>query len=89
MTKHKSNSLQANTEPLTAEQVYQLTSEVLQEYFQLDMSNSDFEVNDIWDVLVAATVQRLSIETASKLLESTPSPNTVRNAVHGLLGDDE
>ena len=89
MTKHKSSTSKPNTEPLTAQQVYELTSQVLQEHLQLDMSNSDFEVDDIWDVLVAAAVQRLTIETASNLLESTPSPNTVRNAVYELLGDDE
>ena len=88
-SKHKSSTSQPNTEPLTAQQVYELTSQVLQEHLQLDMSNSDFEADDIWDVLVAAAVQRLTIETASKLLESTPSPNTVRNAVYDLLGDDE
>ena len=59
---------QPNTEPLTAQKVYELTSQVLQEHLQLDMSSSDFEVDDIWDVLVAAAVQRLTIETASKLL---------------------
>ena len=89
MTKNKSKASQATTEPLSAQQVYELTSQVLAEHLQLDMSNSDYEVDDIWDVLVAAAVQRLTIETASKLLESTPSPNTVRNAVYDLLGDDE
>jgi len=89
MTRSKFNPSQVNAKPLTARQVYELTSQVLAEHLQLDMSNSDYEVNDIWDVLVAAAVQRLTIETASKLLESTPSPNTVRNAVYDLLGDDE
>ena len=89
MTRHKSNPSRANAEPLTAQQIYGLTSQVLQEHLQLDMSNSDFEVSDIWDVLLAAASQRLTIETASNLLQSAPSPNTVRNAVHDLLGDDK
>ena len=85
MTKFKSNPLQVNTESLTADQIHHLTTHALTEHFQLDMSDSDFEVNDIWDVLVGAAVQRLTIETASKLLESVPSPNTARNAVYDLL----
>jgi putative transposase len=43
----------------------------------------------VWDVLVAAAVERVTIEMASNLLEDAPSANTVRNAVKGLLGDDE
>ena len=50
MTNHKSSTSQPNTEPLTAQQVYELTSQVLQEHLLLNMSNSDFEVDDIWDV---------------------------------------
>jgi putative transposase len=89
MTNTNSNPSQPSAEALTAQQVYQLTNQVLQEQLELDMSDSDFEVNDIWDVLVAAAVERVTIETASDLLESAPSPNTVRNAVHGLLGDEK
>jgi putative transposase len=89
MTKFKFNPLQVKAQSLRAQQVYQLSRPVLHDHFQLDMSNREFDVTDIWDVLVAAAVQRLTIETASTLLESAPSPNTVRNAVHELLGDDE
>lgn len=74
---------------LTANEVYELTSEVLQEKFELDMSYSPYEASDIWDVLVAAAVQRTTVETACDLLENAPSANTVRNAVKALLLDDE
>ncbi len=53
------------------------------------MGRSDYEANDIWDVLVAAAVQQTTVETASGLLEAAPSPNTVRNAVKTLLMDDD
>jgi len=33
-----------------------LTSDTLQEVFQLDMSGSQYEAQDIWDVLIAAAV---------------------------------
>ncbi len=73
---------------LTANDVYELTSEVLQAYFELDMDHSDYEASDIWDVLVTAAVQQTTVETASGLLTGAPSPNTVRNAVKTLLMDD-
>jgi len=48
---------------LTANDVYDLTSAVLQEYFELDMSSSDYEASAIWDVLVTAAVQQTTVET--------------------------
>jgi putative transposase len=77
------------TKQVTANDVHQLTSETLQEIFQLDMSSSWYEAEDIWDVLVAAAVERVTIETACDLLEEAPSPNTVRNIVYEMLGDGE
>ena len=77
------------TKRLTANDVYELTSDVLQEYFELDMSSSDYEASDIWDVIVTAAVQQTTVETACGLLEQAPSANTVRTAVKALLMDDE
>jgi hypothetical protein len=76
------------TKRVTANDVYDLTSDVLQEYFELDMSSSDCEASDIWDVLVTAAVQQTTVETACGLLDKAPSPNTVRNAVKALLMND-
>jgi putative transposase len=84
----KCNDSGPKTKQLTAQDVYELTSETLQEYFPLDMSDSLYEAQDIWDVLVAAAVERVTIETTCGLLEDAPSPNTVRDVVRGLLGDD-
>ena len=85
MTRNESTT----TNRLTANDVYEMTSAVLQEYLELDMSHSDYEASDIWDVLVAAAVQQTTVETGSGLLEDAPSPNTVRNAVKALLMDDD
>jgi putative transposase len=85
----KCNRIDQKTKQVTAHEVHQLTSETLQEIFQLDMASSTYEVEDIWDVLVAAAVERVTIETACDLLEEAPSPNTVRTIVYELLGDDE
>jgi hypothetical protein len=41
-------------------------------HFQLDVTNRDHSAQDIWDVLVAASAGRISIETAGQLLEVTP-----------------
>lgn len=76
------------TKRLTANDVYEVTSDVLQAYFELDMSSSEYETSDIWDVLVTAAVQQTTVETACGLLERAPSANTVRNAVRALLMDD-
>lgn len=80
MAKEHSNSKQ-----LKAQDVYQIVSTTLQEHFQLDMTNRDYTAQDIWDVLVAASVERISIEMASQLLEGAPSGTTVRTLVKKML----
>jgi hypothetical protein len=61
----------------------------LQTHFHLDMGSRSYHPQDIWDVLIAAAVERTTIEMACQLLDHAPSPNTVRNALRGLLGCDE
>lgn len=88
MAQNKYNQAGEKTKQITAQQVYQMTSETLQEIFQLDMSERQYEAQDIWDVLIAAAVERVTVETVCHLLELAPSPNTVRNIVSELLGDE-
>ncbi len=79
---------QHNTnQKLTAQTVYQLVGEALQEHFQLDMTNSTYEAKDIFDVLIAASVEHISIEMASKLLEDAPSGTLVRTRIKEMLED--
>lgn len=75
-------------EKLTAQDIYQLTQEALQETFDLDMSQSQYDAQTIWDVLVTAAVERLTIDSASQLLEDAPSANTVRNSLKQILSDE-
>jgi hypothetical protein len=89
VAQNKCNQIDQKTKQVTAQDVHQVTSETLQESLQLDMTSSSYEAEDIWDVLVAAAVERVTIETACDLLEEAPSPNTVRNSVYQMLGDDE
>jgi putative transposase len=73
---------------LSAQEIHRLVSEVLQEHFPLEMEGRAYEPQAIWDVLIAAAVERLTIEGASELLEDAPSPNTVRNVLRGVLPED-
>ena len=75
----------SSSKQLKAQDVYQLVSTLLQEHFQLDMKNRNYTAQDIWDVLVAASVERISIEMASQLLEAAPSGTMVRTLVKEML----
>lgn len=77
----------SNRKQLKAQDVYQLVSATLQEHFQLDMTNRNYTAQDIWDVLVAASVERISIEMASQLLEAAPSGTMVRTLIKEMLQD--
>ena len=77
----------SNSKQLTAQDVYQLVNETLQAHFQLDMTNRTYTAQDIWDVLVAASVERISIEMASRLLPGAPSGTMVRTLVKEMLQD--
>jgi putative transposase len=88
MAQTKYNRSGEKTKQVTAQEVYQLTSETLQEILPLDLSDRRSEAQDIWDVLIAAAAERVTAETACNLLEKAPSPNTVRNIVYDLLGDE-
>lgn len=75
----------SNSKQLKAQDVYHLVSTTLQEHFQLDMTNSTYTEQDIWDVMIAACVERISLEMASQLLEGAPSGTMVRTLVKEML----
>jgi hypothetical protein len=81
-------SVRSQEKRLTAQEVYELAHQTLQAYFQLDMADSPYEVQDIWDVVIAASVERISIESGCDLLEAAPSANTVRTALSSLFSDE-
>lgn len=88
MAKKQCNSKEKpRIKQVTAAQVHRLVRETLQEHFQLDMSNRDYEAQDIWDVLIAASVERVTVEMASCLLDDAPCGNTVRAIVKEMLSD--
>lgn len=79
---------ETNTKQLTATEVHQAVSDVLQEHFQPDMSNRNYEADVIWDVLIAAAVERVTIEMACSLLDEAPTGNTVRSIVKQMVADE-
>ena len=88
MVKFKFKEKKREYKRLSAHEIHALVGEVLQEHFPLDMDGRTYQASDIWDVLIAAAVERLTVEGASELLEAAPSPNTVRNVLRGLLPED-
>ena len=70
---------------LHAEEIHELTQEVLQEHLALEMAHRQYEAEDIWDVLIGAAVERTTIEMASELLSDAPSANSVRTPVYEML----
>jgi putative transposase len=88
MVKIKCRAKPRQYKRLTAQEVHHLVSEVLQEHFPLTMDSRTYQAQDIWDVLIAAAAERLTIEGASEVLEAAPSPNTVRNVLGGMLPEN-
>jgi len=67
----KYNRSSEKPKQVTAKEVYQVTSDTLQEIFQLDLSAGLYEAQDIWYVLIAAAVERVTVvggPVAQKLL---------------------
>ena len=87
MTQPNSNC-KSRKKQLTAGAVYALVQETLQQQWPLDMEKRNYEAQDIWDVVIAAAVERVSLEMASQLLEAAPSGNTVRGILQALVNGD-
>lgn len=85
--KQCNSSEKSRSKQVTAAEVHQLVQETLQAHFQLDMSGRNYEAEDIWDVLIAASVERVTMEMAGRLLEDAPCGNTVRAIVKEMLNE--
>ena len=73
-----------NENRLTAQDIHKLTLETLQAHFGLEREDAWHDEEAIWDVVIAASVERETVETMSDLLEGSPSANTVRDALATL-----
>lgn len=67
-----------DTVELTSGQVLTMTIETLIEHFDLVVNSYKFSMEDIWHVVVGASVQGQAIESAANQLEEAPDPSTVR-----------
>ncbi len=85
---HINSNNEVGKKQLTADEVYALVQETLQQQWPLDMENREYVAQDIWDVVIAAAVERISLEAACQLLEGAPSGNTVRGILKELLSSD-
>ena len=82
---HINSNNEVGKKQLTAGEVYTLVQETLQQQWPLDMENREYTAQDIWDVVSAAAVERISLEAACRLLAGAPSGNTVRGILKELL----
>lgn len=87
MAHRKFNTSRKNVKRLSAQDIHRLTQETLQAHFPLGREGCAYGAEDIWDVLLAAAVERTTVETICDELEG-PSANTVRTALKGVLPDD-
>ena len=88
MAQRKCSTSCEKVKRLSAQDIHRLTQETLQAHFQLEREGCEYGAEDIWDVLLAAAVERTTVETICDELEG-PSANTVRYAIRGVLPDDE
>ena len=87
MARRKFNTSRKNVKRLSAQDIHRLTQETLEAHFPLGREGCAYGAEDIWDVLLAAAVERTTVETICDELEG-PSANTVRTALKGMLPDD-
>lgn len=74
--------------PVTAEQVQNLTTQVLVEAFPLGLDGYRYRDADLFNVIVAAAAHRRSIESVCQQLVDAPSANWVRQTLHDELLDE-
>jgi hypothetical protein len=74
-----------DTPDVTAEQVLDLTVETLETHLSLSIAGSKCRTLDVLRLLVAASAERSSIESACHETESSPSGNRVREQLEAEL----
>lgn len=88
MARQRTSPAKHQEQRLSAQDIYDLTLETLTTYFELNRAGCQYDDQAIWDVLIAASAERESVEALCGVLEESPSPNTVRTAIKGLWPAD-
>jgi len=65
--------------------IYNTYRNTLQQHLPVEMDHSRYEVQEIWGVLIAASFERLTIDSVCGLFEKASSPNTARTSLQGIL----
>jgi hypothetical protein len=76
-----------DTIELTCDQVRDMTVDTLTKNLKLLVDGHKYRTQDIWNVVVAASVQRQAIESAANQLVDAPAPSTVRFHIRNELVD--
>lgn len=76
-----------NTEPVSSRQVRGAILSIVGAHLPLGINGRELDDEMLWDILIYASVNRTTIETACNELEGVPSGNTVRDHLTCALGD--
>lgn len=74
-----------HTRPILSAQVREAVLQVADEHIPLGISGRDLDDEGVWEILMYASVNRMTIEGACQELEQTPSGNTVREHLSAAL----
>ncbi len=78
-----------HTKPVNSAQVRRALEHLLTTYLSLDIQGRELDAPMLWDILIHASVQQATIETACTELDGAPSGNTVREHLGHAVGDSE
>jgi putative transposase len=76
-----------HTRPIDSAQVRRALADTLTTYLSLDIAGRDLDAPMLWDILIHASVQQATIETACTELDGAPSGNTVREHLGQAVGE--
>lgn len=74
-----------HTRPIISAQLREAVLQVAGEHIPLEISGRDLDDEGVWEILMYASVNRMTIESACQELEQAPSGNTVREHLSEAL----
>ena len=82
MSKRRSSQ---DTRPTLSRQMRQVMQRILQTHLPFGIEGQDLDDEMVWDILLYASVNGITIESACSELAGVPSGNTVRPHLHAVL----
>lgn len=74
-----------HTRPILSTQLREAVLQVASEHIPLGVSGRDLDDEGVWEILMYASVNQMTIESACQELEQAPSGNTVREHLSEVL----